>query len=69
MDDYCSINQDIIKLEFRSFFIYVLDVKWFKDVVERCPNATIIFHPSGFVIIVSRVLAKHKGHTSFTTIM
>lgn len=53
MDDYCGIIQDIIKLDFRCFFVYVLDVKWFKDVVERGPNATIKRHASGFVTIDS----------------
>ena len=53
MDDYCDIFQDVIKLQLGSFFLYVLDVKWFKDVVERGPNATIRCHASGFVIINS----------------
>ena len=53
MDDYCGIIQDIINLDFRSFFVYVLDVKWYKDMVERGPNATIRRHASGFVIIDS----------------
>ena len=41
MDDYYGIMQDITKLDFWSFFVYVLNVKWFKGVVERGPNAII----------------------------
>lgn len=46
MDDYCVMIQDIINLEFRCFFVYVVGVKWFKEMVERCPNATIRVHAS-----------------------
>lgn len=62
MDDYCGMIQDIIKLDFWSFFVYVLDVKWFKDVVERGHNATIRCHSSGFVVINFTKFGQSKKH-------
>ena len=53
MDDYCGTIQDIYRLYFRRFFVYVLDVKWQMNVVEKGPNATIKRHASGYVTIDS----------------
>ena len=53
MDDYCVTIQDIFRLNFRCFFLYVLDDKWQIDVVEKGPNATIKCHASGYVTIDS----------------
>ena len=41
------------RLDFRRFFVYVLDVKWQMNVVEKGPNATIKRHASGYVTIDS----------------
>ena len=43
----------IYRLEFRRFFVYVLDVKWQMNMVEKGPNATIKRHESGYVTIDS----------------
>jgi hypothetical protein len=35
---YCRIIQNIIKLDFRRFDIFVFDVKWFNDVLGKVPQ-------------------------------
>lgn len=34
MLDYCGTLQDIIKVGFRKFDIFIFDVKWFKVVTQ-----------------------------------
>ena len=31
IEEYCGKIQNIIKLDFRQFYMYILDVQWFKD--------------------------------------
>ena len=38
--DYCGTLQDIIKVGFRKFDIFIFDVKWFK-VVTQGPQVTV----------------------------
>ena len=46
-------SKTYIGFDFRRFFVYVLDVKWQMNVVEKGPNATIKRDASGYVTIDS----------------
>ena len=46
--DYCGTLQDIIKVGFRKFDIFIFDVKWFK-VVTQGPQVTVRKDKSGFL--------------------
>ena len=35
ISDYCGTIQDIFRLDFRHFFVYVLDAKWQMNMVEK----------------------------------
>ena len=48
MLDYCGTLQDIIKVGFRKFDIFIFDVKWFK-VVTQGPQGTVRKDKSGFL--------------------
>ncbi|MCO5606180.1 hypothetical protein L7F22_060367 [Adiantum nelumboides] len=50
--DYCGIISDILRVSFRRFEMFLLDVKWFK-VIERGCNATIRRDVSGLVQVDS----------------
>ena len=48
MLDYCGTLQDIIKVGFRKFDIFIFDVKWFK-VVTQGPQVIVRKDKSGFL--------------------
>ena len=52
-DDYCGLLQNIIKLDYRRFSVYVFDVKWLKDIVVTCPQTSIKKCFDGFATIDS----------------
>ena len=52
-DDYCGLLQNIIKLDYRRFSVYVFDVKWFKDIVVTGPQTSIKKCSNGFATIDS----------------
>ena len=55
MLDYCGTIQDIIKVGFRQFSMFIFDVQWFK-VICNGPNARVRRDPSGFFAIESTKL-------------
>ena len=63
MDDYCGLIQNIIKVDYRSFFIYLFEVKWFLDVIERGPGTSIKTHINGFITIDSTKFWGNKTGT------
>jgi hypothetical protein len=61
--EYCGIIQNIIKLDYRRFDIYVFDVRWFKDVMGNVPQCSIKADSSGFTTIDSTYLCSAKEGT------
>jgi hypothetical protein len=51
--EYCEMIHNIIKLSCRRFNVFVFDVKWFKDVLDKVPKGSIIVEGSGFMMIDS----------------
>ena len=62
IDYFCGTIQDIFRLDFRRFFVYILDVKWQMNMVERGPSATIKCHASGYVTIDSTKFCQTKKY-------
>lgn len=52
MLDYFGTIQDILKVGFRSFELYIFDVKWFK-VIMNGPHATVRRDKSGLIQVDS----------------
>ena len=50
--DYFGTIQEILKISFRSFDVFIFDVKWFK-VVTSGPNATVRRDKSGLIQVDS----------------
>lgn len=53
--DYFGTLQDILKVSFRRFHMFIFDVQWFK-VVMRGANATVRRDPSGLIQVDSTKL-------------
>jgi hypothetical protein len=51
---YYRIIQNIIKIDFWRFDMFVFDIKWFKDVLGKVPQCSINIDGSGFTMIDSR---------------
>jgi hypothetical protein len=51
--EYCGIIQNIIKLDYRRFDVFVFDVRWFKDVLDKVPQVSITVHGNGLTMIDS----------------
>ena len=56
VEEYCGRIQNIIKLDFRQFDMYVLDVQWFKDKMGKVPLSSIKIQENGFTTIDSTKL-------------
>ena len=52
MLDYFGTIQDILKVGFRSFELFIFDVKWFK-VITNGPHATVRRDKSGLIQVDS----------------
>jgi hypothetical protein len=61
--EYCEIIQNIIKLDYRRFDVYIFDVRWFKDVMGNVPQCSIKAGSSGFTTIDSTRLCNAKEGT------
>jgi hypothetical protein len=60
--EYCGIIQNIIKLDYRRFDVFVFDVRWFKDVLDKVPQGSITVDGSGFTMIDStRICSASEG--------
>jgi hypothetical protein len=68
VQEYCGIIQNIIKLDFRRFNVYVFDVQWFKYVMGKIPQCSIKVEPSGFTMIASMRLCNSCGGTSMRSV-
>ena len=53
MEDYCGIINNILKIDYRTFHIFALDVKWFKEPLCKGIEANVKRHPSGIMAIDS----------------
>ena len=53
MEDYCGIINNILKIDYRTFHIFALDVKWFKEPLCKGTRANVRRHPSGIMAIDS----------------
>ena len=53
MEDYCKKISNIIKIDYRTFSLFALDVKWFKEPLCKGANASVRRHPSGIMAINS----------------
>jgi hypothetical protein len=49
----CGIIQNIIKLDYRIFDMFFFDVRWFKDILDKVPQGSIIVEGNGFTMIDS----------------
>jgi hypothetical protein len=60
--EYCGIIQNIIKLDYRRLNVFVFDVRCFKDVLDKIPQALIIVDGRGFTMIDStRICSGSEG--------
>ena len=62
MLDYCGTIQDIIKVGYRKFDMFIFDVKWFK-VISQGPLASIRRDKSGLIQIDSTKLWTNQTDT------
>ena len=53
MEEYCGIINKILKIDYRTFNIFALDVKWFKEPLRKGVEANVMRHPSGIMAIDS----------------
>lgn len=53
MEYYCGIINNILKIDYRTFNIFALDVKWFKEPLCEGAQANVRKHPSGIMAIDS----------------
>ena len=53
MEDFCGILVRILKFDYRTFSIFALDVKWFKEPLRRSIDANIRRHASKILAIDS----------------
>jgi hypothetical protein len=51
--EYYVIIKTIIKLVYRRFDVFVFDVRWFKDVLDKVTQGSITIDGSGFTMIDS----------------
>ena len=61
--EYCGIIQNIIKLDYRRFNVYVFDVRWLKDVMGKVPQCSIKADSSGLTTIDTTSLCSAKEGT------
>jgi hypothetical protein len=61
--EYCGIIQNILKLDYQRFDIYVFDVRWFKDVMGKVPQRSLKADSRGFTTIDSTRLCSAKEET------
>jgi hypothetical protein len=60
--EYCGIIQNIIKLDYQRFDVFVFNVGWFKDVLDKVPQGSITVDGSGFTMIDStRICSASEG--------
>jgi hypothetical protein len=60
--EYFRIIQNIIKLDYRIFDVFVFDVRWFKDVLDKVPQSSITVDDSGFTMIdFTRIYSAKEG--------
>lgn len=57
--DYYGLIQDILEVNYRRFYMFILDLKWFK-VVKTGRGATVHRDQSGFYAIDSKVVWINK---------
>jgi hypothetical protein len=62
--EYCRIIQNIIKLDFQRFDVFVFDVKLFKNVLDKVPQGSITLDGSDFTMIGSTWICSAKGPSS-----
>jgi hypothetical protein len=54
--------QNMIKLDYRRFDMFVFDVRWFKDVLDQVPQGSITIDSNGFTMIDStRICCASEG--------
>jgi len=64
MEDYCGIITNILKIDYRTFNIFALDVKWFKEPLCKGAYANVRRHPSGIMAIDSTRIWKDGNKDS-----
>ena len=53
VEEYCGKIQNIIKLDFRQFDMYIFYVQWFNDKMGKIPLSSINIQANGFTTIDS----------------
>ena len=62
LDYYYGLIQDILKVSYRRFSHFILDVRWFK-VIKRGRNVIVCCDPCGLYIIHSKAIWRDKNDT------
>lgn len=69
MEDYCGIINNILKIDYRTFHIFALDVKWFKETLCKGIEANVKRNPSGIMAIDSiRIWQGNKDSSATSTL-